>query len=227
METYFAHWIGNKCPCWLGGGEMHTLVCCWRCNIHSCCLVVKSCPALFATPWLSPTRFLCPWDFPGKTTGLGCHFLLQGILPATSALAGRFFTTEPPGKPNRHPTEGHRHLPSTRMHIPFDGTMPTLRKLLSSCVHSKGINHRTVWDNWKLLSDLNTHQHGSNWIGYGKIKPRIVWSSLKQWGMTTGTNPCLPHAPIHISEKGKLHNNINKAIPIKQNCRHVCMMLST
>ena len=22
---------------------------------------------------------LCPWDFPGKNTGVGCHFLLQGI----------------------------------------------------------------------------------------------------------------------------------------------------
>ena len=28
-----------------------------------------------------PTRFLCPWDFPGKNTGVGCHFLLQGIFP--------------------------------------------------------------------------------------------------------------------------------------------------
>ena len=27
-----------------------------------------------------PTRLLCPWDFPGKHTGVGCHFLLQGIL---------------------------------------------------------------------------------------------------------------------------------------------------
>ena len=27
--------------------------------------------------WL--TRLLCPWDFPGKNTGAGCHFLLQGI----------------------------------------------------------------------------------------------------------------------------------------------------
>ena len=26
-----------------------------------------------------PTRLLCPWDFPGKSTGVGCHFLLQGI----------------------------------------------------------------------------------------------------------------------------------------------------
>ena len=24
-----------------------------------------------------PTRPLCPWDSPGKNTGVGCHFLLQ------------------------------------------------------------------------------------------------------------------------------------------------------
>ena len=28
---------------------------------------------------LYPARFLCPWDFPGKNTGVGFHFLLQGI----------------------------------------------------------------------------------------------------------------------------------------------------
>ena len=22
---------------------------------------------------------LCPWEFPGKNTGVGCHFLLQGL----------------------------------------------------------------------------------------------------------------------------------------------------
>ena len=30
---------------------------------------------------LQPIRLLCLWDFPGKGTGVGCHFLLQGILP--------------------------------------------------------------------------------------------------------------------------------------------------
>ena len=24
-----------------------------------------------------PTRLLCPWDSPGRNTGVGCHFLLQ------------------------------------------------------------------------------------------------------------------------------------------------------
>ena len=28
-----------------------------------------------------PTRLPCPWDSPGKNTGVGCHALLQGIFP--------------------------------------------------------------------------------------------------------------------------------------------------
>ena len=53
---------------------------------------------------LQPARLLCPWDYPGKNTGVGCHFLLQGNLsdpgiklasPMAPALAGRFCTTEP------------------------------------------------------------------------------------------------------------------------------------
>ena len=26
-----------------------------------------------------PARLLCPWDYPGKNTGVGCHFLPRGI----------------------------------------------------------------------------------------------------------------------------------------------------
>ena len=36
---------------------------------------------LFAIPRLQPARLLCLWDFPIKNTGVGCHFLLQGIFP--------------------------------------------------------------------------------------------------------------------------------------------------
>ena len=42
------------------------------------CLVAKSCPAFLQPHGLLPSRLLCPWDFPGKYTGMGCHFLLQG-----------------------------------------------------------------------------------------------------------------------------------------------------
>ena len=43
-------------------------------------LVVKLCPTLM-TPWTVAYQLLCPWDSPGKNTGVGCHFLLQGIFP--------------------------------------------------------------------------------------------------------------------------------------------------
>ena len=32
-----------------------------------------------ATPWTVAYRLLRPWDFPGKSPGVGCHFLLQRI----------------------------------------------------------------------------------------------------------------------------------------------------
>ena len=63
-------------------------------------LVTKSCPIL-ATPW-TVTCQAPPWDSPGKNTGVGSHFLLQGIflgqesnphLSCPPALAGVFFTT--------------------------------------------------------------------------------------------------------------------------------------
>ena len=34
---------------------------------------------LCAARWTGTARLLCPWDFPGKNPGVGCHALLQGI----------------------------------------------------------------------------------------------------------------------------------------------------
>ena len=41
-----------------------------------------SCVLLFEAVWIRAHRLLCPWDFSGKNTGVGCHFLLQGIFLA-------------------------------------------------------------------------------------------------------------------------------------------------
>ena len=35
-----------------------------------------------------PTRLLRPWDSPSKNTGVGCHFLLQGIFPTQGSNPG-------------------------------------------------------------------------------------------------------------------------------------------
>ena len=46
-----------------------------------CWFLSSSCSAVShsATPGLYPTKLLCPWDSPGKNTGVGYHFLLQRI----------------------------------------------------------------------------------------------------------------------------------------------------
>ena len=55
---------------------------------------------LFCEPMdCSPTRLLCPWDFPSKNTGVGHRFLLQGVFLRLMHWHGGFFTTEPPEKP--------------------------------------------------------------------------------------------------------------------------------
>ena len=40
-----------------------------------------SCVRLFVTPGTVVCQALCPWDSPGKNTGVGCHALLQAIFP--------------------------------------------------------------------------------------------------------------------------------------------------
>ena len=51
---------------------------------------------------LQPARLLCPWDSPGKDTGVSYHAFLQGIFPTQGsnsfllclpALGGSFLTT--------------------------------------------------------------------------------------------------------------------------------------
>ena len=43
--------------------------------------LLQSCPTLCNPVDCSPARLLCPWDSPGKNTGVGCCTLLQGIFP--------------------------------------------------------------------------------------------------------------------------------------------------
>ena len=37
---------------------------------------------------LQSARLLCPWDSPGKNSGVDCHFLLQGIFPTQDSNPG-------------------------------------------------------------------------------------------------------------------------------------------
>ena len=45
----------------------------------SVCACMLSCFSHVQPHGLQPARLLCPWDSPGKNTGVGCHALFQGI----------------------------------------------------------------------------------------------------------------------------------------------------
>ena len=47
-------------------------------HIICCCLAISHVQIFCNT---MDCRLFCPWDFPGKNTGVGCHFPLQGIFP--------------------------------------------------------------------------------------------------------------------------------------------------
>ena len=53
---------------------------CGQFNVYqSLCVCACSVAADSETPWNA--RRFHPWNFPGKNTGMGCHFLPQGIFP--------------------------------------------------------------------------------------------------------------------------------------------------
>ena len=70
--------------------------------ILTCCLVTRSCPL---TPWTVARQAPLSVGFPSQEYWSGLPFLSPGDLPnpglepESPALAGGFFTTEPPGKP--------------------------------------------------------------------------------------------------------------------------------
>ena len=47
------------------------------CEVCCCCCVASVVSDSVRPHRRQPTRPLCPWDSPGKSTGVGCHFLLQ------------------------------------------------------------------------------------------------------------------------------------------------------
>jgi len=72
-------------------------------ELHECmhAKLLQLYPILGDTMDCKPSRLLCPWDSPGKNTGVGSHALLQEIFLTQDqtcisffpALAGGFFTT--------------------------------------------------------------------------------------------------------------------------------------
>ena len=86
-------------------------------------------------PWtVACTRLLCPLDFLGKSTGVGCHFFLQGIFPIQGLN---------PGLPYCRQTLYHLSQDLTLSHYQItmlSTVKPSITILLTRITQSKKIN---------------------------------------------------------------------------------------
>ena len=65
--------------------------------INVCCKVTSVVSDYVRPRRRQPTRLPCPWDSPGKNTGLGCHFLLQCMkVKSESEVAQSYLTLSDP-----------------------------------------------------------------------------------------------------------------------------------
>ena len=107
------------CMCMYAQMDVHTYayicMCIYMCT-HTCMctymwcalfwLVTQSRLTLFVTPWVAARQGPLSMGFPRQEYWSGLPFLPPGdlpnpgIQPSSSALIGRFFTTEPSGKPS-------------------------------------------------------------------------------------------------------------------------------
>ena len=71
MQLIYLKYVQNKMYPWIDRGIG---VCACTCSVAQSCLTL-------CNPMDCRTRLLCLWNFPGKSTGVGFHFPLQGIFP--------------------------------------------------------------------------------------------------------------------------------------------------
>ena len=124
---------------------------------------------------LEPSRFLCPWESPGKNTGVGTHSLLQGIFPdwdwiRVSCIAGGFFTVW---------ATREALLQETSIHICSRSGC----KIFQSHLEAPGL-HRRIWksmmtthqgDNSHFLDLRNVLSGWAGGIVCTEKEPRLVW----------------------------------------------------
>ena len=98
-------------------------------HFHSCVHLLKVSQSVMSLQphGLQPSRLLCPWDAPGKNTGVGCHALLQEIFPTQKLNSGPLYcrkiiylwiTREAPAPQNQY-LISHIQIPALLSWLPW------------------------------------------------------------------------------------------------------------
>ena len=137
---------------------------------------------------LEPSRLLCPWDSPGKKNWSGLQFPTPEDLPdprdqtCVSCMVGRFFTTEPGGKP----MEGNRD------EMPSD-TVPT--RMMLRLRSSQGYPGPWRTPDWQAPS--------VRWSGAFFLETYLAWTGSRRITVASfaqyGTKLLKDHSIVSIS----------------------------
>jgi hypothetical protein len=95
---------------------------------------------------------LCPWDSPGKNTGMGCHFLLQGIFLTQGLNPGLLYFGQILYKGS--PKSG------SKLTFPIKSLTPFINNNLSFSHSPKGHSSCNTLHLLKLLVDLSISPTG-------------------------------------------------------------------
>ena len=143
--------------------------------------VAQSCPTLCDPMDCS----LCPWNFPGKSTGVGCHFLLQGIFLTQGSNPGLLHCTQI----LYHWATREAHSIYKESESEVTQSCPTLCNPMGSSLHqappSMGFSGQEYWRGLPFPSPGNLPNPG--------IKPR---SSALRAAALTSEPPGKPDRPL-------------------------------
>ena len=177
---------------------------------------------------LYPARLLRPWDFPGKNTGVGCHFLLQRIFLTQGSNLGllhcrQTLPSEPPGKP----TSAH-YFPQIVLMKP---QLPTVGSLASGfqglCTASEQLGSiylKLLLGLWKPgfpPNFLARTSSSARWCAHTLVCPRVPFavhtpciSSMWGWHFPRLPWSGMPWQPPDLWLQPQLLSSILEPFPV-------------
>ena len=128
---------------------------------------------------------LCPWNYPGMNTRVGCHFLLQGIFPTQGLNLGLL------------------HCRQTLYHLSHQGSTPSYRKKVQNWI-SKALKqggtsgmtklHFNWWTLFKRTTTFKVSGNCPKSIQQKKYLLKNIYSQSRQ-GRVWPLSPGLFHQP--------------------------------
>ena len=149
---------------------------------------------------LKLTRLLHPRDFPGKSTGVCCHFLLQGILPTQGSNPGLLPCRQTLYRLSHLPLNVHVSLSSVWLCIIF---LKDLTAFSTISVHI--LSPLTAWIDLFLFWVPTKPFYHNPWVCVCICVHVCIWASLldaKSLGSCTRSDPWVADT-LEISEEGR------------------------